>query len=78
MYLPKVSIIASSAFYGCPQLVSINIDSAEIINGNAFNGCESLASIIIPNVISIGGSTYQEQYAFTQCINLSVVIAPKL
>ena len=65
----SVTVIGSSAFYGCRGLKSITIPESVITIGvNAFFYCDSLTSIVIPNSV-----TTIEESAFKDCIALSSV-----
>ena len=61
-----VASIGEEAFFGCTDLISIEIpNSVTFIENGAFNECSSLTSIYIPNsVISIGN------YTFNNCTSL--------
>ncbi len=63
------SKINNGAFYGCQNLISIDISTTvSNIANMAFTGCVKLAEITIPDsVVSIGS------YAFKGCINLSSI-----
>lgn len=57
-------IIGDSTFYGCSQLININLSKVKTINSNAFLGCSKLELIDISNVELIG------RKAFEGCFNL--------
>lgn len=61
--------IAKQAFYGCKNLVSVEIpNSVTEIENSAFEGCTGLTSIKIPNSVTELGS-----YVFADCKNLESV-----
>lgn len=82
------------AFYLCPSLETVNLESATRIHGYAFNGCSSLPNINIPEVTLIGYNAFQdcssleqinipkvteiESTAFTNCTALTKVTANSL
>ena len=65
----SVTTIRTRAFWGCQNLVSIELPSSLTeIGMRAFESCQSLASIIIPeSVTSIGGN------AFDGCTSLPII-----
>ena len=68
-----VTDIASSAFYGCKSLVTVNIpESVTFIGGSAFEGCTNLKNIAVPEgVTTVGGG------AFKDCVNLESITIPR-
>ena len=68
----KCTSISERAFYGCRNLIKVNIpNGVTSIDAQAFSGCSGLIEISIPNgVISIGES------AFYGCRNLTKVNIP--
>lgn len=67
-----VTIINSSAFYGCSQLTSVAIPiGVTTIKGYAFHGCSGLVSITIP-----AGVTNIENLAFAYCSRLPTIAIP--
>ncbi len=68
----EVTTIGRYTFYGCSELISINIpNSVTSIGYSAFGGCSGLTSINIPNsVTSIG------DYAFYGCSGLTSINIP--
>ena len=65
--------IASSVFYGCSNLSSINLPSwISSINSYTFTNCSSLSSITIPNKVTTIGDL-----AFYGCSSLKSIIIPK-
>ena len=67
-----VTDIASSAFYGCTSLVTVNIpESVTFIGGSAFEGCTRLENIAIPKrAKTVGGG------AFKDCARLESITVP--
>ena len=69
----SVTSIGGSAFYGCPDLTSIEIpNSVTSIGENAFYNCTGLTSIEIPEGVIIINSG-----AFMNCTALTSVTIPK-
>ena len=65
----SITIIGHSAFWGCYDLVSIDIpDSVTMICDYAFNSCSNLVSIDIPDSVTTIGSD-----AFASCYALASV-----
>ncbi len=63
-----VTYIGGLAFYGCRNLVSVEIGNITGIGQNAFYGCDSLSSVTIGEVTGIG------EAAFGNCDNLEIVV----
>jgi hypothetical protein len=76
--MPKVRVIGSGAFAGCPKLESVSMPEAETIEGGlkakegAFSSCSSLVSVEMPKVQTIGAA------AFAGCEKLESIAAPEL
>lgn len=71
VYAPLCQSIASSAFYGCITLSSINVSSCKWIGGSAFRNCSALTSISLPMCEFIGKD------AFENC-GISLITLPML
>ena len=70
--LNGVTEIRPYAFYGCENLVSVELpESITSIGMYAFNGCVNLSSINLPNQI-----TKIENYAFADCSSLQALQLP--
>ena len=71
-FIGKITVIKSSTFAGCINLIDIKIpDTVDNIESCAFQGCSSLTNIKIPNsVVNIGNS------AFGGCVGITSIIIP--
>jgi hypothetical protein len=68
----SVTTIGSEAFWGCENLVSIDIpDSVTTIGSGAFYDCKNLTSIVIPDSVTTIGFR-----AFWVCKNLTSIVIP--
>ena len=57
--------IGNYAFYNCPRLATINLDSVEVIGKYAFAQCYNLTDLVLPNVITVGDYAFcEEEYHF--------------
>ncbi|MDR2828142.1 MAG: leucine-rich repeat protein, partial [Acholeplasmatales bacterium] len=66
------SAIAYRAFYGCANIVNINISSSfTSIGTEAFRGCSNLSTFNIPSSV-----TTIANRAFYQCLNLDGIVLP--
>jgi hypothetical protein len=71
-FLPGVTAIGDSAFYGCRRLLSVILSEGLITIGrDAFCGCSSLSFISIPSAVTKIGD-----YAFFGCNSLSNISIP--
>ena len=64
----SIKTIESSAFYGCQNLVNLDLGSVEKIGDSAFANCNSLKEIVIPNSVKEIGNS-----AFSDCAKLEKV-----
>lgn len=62
---PSVKEIGFEAFYGCTQLIHVELGEVERIDLRAFCGCTSLANVIIPSTVKVIA-----QEAFMGCTQL--------
>jgi len=68
-YFTGLTSIKESAFFGCSNLVSINLpDNITAISSEAFKGCISLKSVFVPNNVTIIGD-----YVFDSCSSLTSI-----
>jgi len=66
----EVTTVNSSAFNGCNNLESINLENIVTINNCAFRYCTSLRSIDLSNVVKM------DSYTFADCSSLENVVFP--
>lgn len=62
--------IGSSAFNGCSNLESINLENIEVFGDSAFNGCSSLLEVNLKSVTKLG------HYLFKGCRSLTAFEIP--
>lgn len=68
----NITEIEESAFYGCSNLVSINLpESIEQIGNYAFSGCSSLTSVRLPHSLS-----RIADHLFQRCASLKTITIP--
>ncbi len=60
------TVVGSSAFSGCSNLVTAILSGAKELGGSAFLNCTSLQTVDIPNVTNIGSSAFSGCKALTQ------------
>lgn len=61
--LPKsIKTIANGAFYGCWNLININLSNVKTIEDEAFFDCKSLKCLNLANVETIGGGAFGQCY----------------
>ena len=70
VHLPNCSTAASTAFYSCNNLETVNIGVTDVVS--QFKGLEGLKNVILPSCINI------ESNAFSGCTHLSFVSAEML
>lgn len=68
----SVKQIDSYAFYGCENLVDINLENIKTIEKYAFHGCSKLEKINLEKALYIG------EYAFSYCSSLSTINLPRI
>ena len=69
----SVTVIGSSAFYGCVRLQSIDIpEGVKTIDDSAFSGCTALTDVTFPSTLTSIGYT-----SFSGCKKLSAVLLPE-
>lgn len=68
-----VTVIGTSAFFGCDTLWKIDIsDGVRIIEYSAFMSCEKLMEVTLPKSL-----THIGEYAFANCRSLAIVNIPE-
>ena len=89
----EVTLIASSAFYGCEKLEGVYGENVTAIDFNAFEGCSSLFNISFPKLRILGNGAFRQtsvetvvfadlqfmdQNVFAECRSLRKVELPEL
>lgn len=65
-----ITQIPQECFYGCSNLISINLDRITSIKDSAFSNCSSLSQIDLSNVVELGVECFYE------CSSLDTVVFP--
>ena len=64
--LPNCIRIGYGAFYGCYNLISVNLPLVEILAASVFNSCTKLETISLPSLLTLGNVSI-----FYNCRNLT-------
>lgn len=68
----RITKVGQYAFYGCTQLVEVDIPNAISIGKEAFQNCSRMTKLNVPNVETIG------QYAFQSVYGVKKMVFPKV
>lgn len=72
VYMPKATVIGSSAFRNCYALTTASFEKVVTVHISAFHTCSALTTISMPEATVIGSS------AFQSCPNLVSAYLPKV